>query len=239
MAARSRGLYSGRVNAPVISLSALVLALMAAPMAAAQTATARVFVSPSGEPFRPSAAAPDPFEAWFAVADANHDGRIDRAEFRADAVQFFQRLDTNHDGVIDGFEVAAYEKAVAPELAIDGQGFSGDPSSKSGAMGLLSDPEPVSGADSDLNSHISTAEWLAAADHRFDLLDSKHLGYLDPRRPGGAVAEGAQAVRAGGLAAAGGHPGRVRAAGPKLPSAALDQADRRGDRRSRHLCPDR
>jgi Ca2+-binding EF-hand superfamily protein len=178
MAARSRRLYSAFVNAPVISLSVLLLALTVAPMVAAQSAAGRVFVSPSGEPFRPSAAAPDPFEAWFARVDADHDGRIDRDEFRADAAQFFQRLDTNHDGVIDGFEVAAYEQAVAPELAIDGQGFASDPRSRSGTVSLLSDPEPVSGADTDLNSHISLAEWQAAADRRFDLLDPKHNGFL-------------------------------------------------------------
>jgi hypothetical protein len=178
MAAWSGGFYSGDVNAPAIRLSVLLLTLLAAPVATAQTAAVRVFVSPSGEPFRPSAAAPNPFEAWFARVDANHDCRIDRDEFRVDAVQFFKRLDTNHDGAIDGFEVNAYETAIAPELAMDGQGFAGDPSSKSGAMALLSDPEPVSGADTNLNSHISLAEWLTAADRRFDLLDPKHSGFL-------------------------------------------------------------
>lgn len=178
MVAGSRGPYGAWVNAPVIPLSVLILALLAAPTAMAQSVAGRVFVSPSGEPFRPSAAAPHPFEAWFARVDANHDGRIDRDEFRADAVQFFKRLDTNHDGVIDGFEVTAYETAVAPELALDGQGFAGDPSSRSGAMALLSEPEPVSGADTNLNSHISLAEWLTAADRRFDLLDPKHIGFL-------------------------------------------------------------
>ena len=155
----------------------LILALIAAPLGlTAQTPAARVFISPCGEPFGPSAAAPDGFEVWFARADSNHDGRLDRAEFEADAVQFFKRLDTNGDGVIDGFEVAAYEKSVAPELGIDGQGFAAG--SKTGAVSLLSDPEPVSGADMALNSRITLAEWLAAADRRFDLLDVKHLGYL-------------------------------------------------------------
>jgi Ca2+-binding EF-hand superfamily protein len=141
-------------------------------------APARVFISPSGEPFRPDAAAPDGFEAWFAQVDANHDGRIDRAEFRADAAQFFKHLDTDGDGVIDGFEVAAYERTVAPELDISGQGFARGGSSKVAVASLLSDPEPVSGADVNLDSHITLAEWLAAADRRFDLLDTKHPGSL-------------------------------------------------------------
>ncbi|HEY7900679.1 MAG TPA: hypothetical protein VIC25_05790 [Caulobacteraceae bacterium] len=134
------------------------------------------FVSPSGEPFRPTAQAPDGFAAWFARVDARHDGRIDRSEFRADAAAFFKRLDGNGDGVVDGFEIAAYEKSVAAELDIAGQGFARGGSED--VVSLLSDPEPVSSADLKLDSHITLAEWLAVADQRFDLLDVKHQGYL-------------------------------------------------------------
>jgi hypothetical protein len=177
MAAPVGRFYIPFVKAP--ALATVILGLLALPLAGtAQTAAGRVFVSPSGEPFHPSPAAPDPFEAWFSRVDTNHDGRIDRAEFRADAAQFFKRLDINGDGVIDGFEVAAYEKSVAADLDINGQGFAADPKSRDAPMSLLADPEPVSGADADLNSHITLAEWLAATDHRFDLLDTHHLGYL-------------------------------------------------------------
>jgi Ca2+-binding EF-hand superfamily protein len=158
----------------VIVLAMLPFAAMSQP----PVAPARVFISPSGEPFRPVAGAPDGFEAWFARVDAHRDGRIDRAEFRDDAARFFKQLDTNGDGVIDGFEVAAYERTVASELDISGQGFARGGSSKVGVETLLSDPEPVSSADVKLDSHISLAEWLAAADRRFDMLDTKHLGYL-------------------------------------------------------------
>jgi hypothetical protein len=156
-----------------------------------------IFISPSGEPFRPSAEAPDPFEAWFARADADHDGSIDRAEFRADALAFFKVLDVNGDGVIDGFELARYEKEVAPELAAEAEGFGGDGpgrgrgGSRRGHLALLDEPEPVSSADLALDSHITVAEWMQAADRRFDLLDVKKQGVLDhaalatrlPRRP--------------------------------------------------------
>jgi Ca2+-binding EF-hand superfamily protein len=134
------------------------------------------FVSPFGEPFHPTAQAPDAFDAWFSRVDANHDGRIDRAEFRADAEQFFRRLDTDHDGSIDGFEIAAYEKLVAADLDIGGQGFARGGSED--VVSLLSDPEPVSSADLKLDSHIDLAEWLSVADQRFDLLDTRHQGYL-------------------------------------------------------------
>jgi hypothetical protein len=76
----------------------------------------RIFISPSGEPFRQGPAVPDPLKAWFDQADANHDGAIDKAEFRADALRFFKKLDANGDGVIDGFETADYEAKVVPEF---------------------------------------------------------------------------------------------------------------------------
>jgi Ca2+-binding EF-hand superfamily protein len=159
--------------------SALALFVLALPLAAGAARPAApdpVFISPSGEPVRPTPQAPDAFEAWFARLDARHDGKVDRTEFRADAEQFFKRLDVNGDGVIDGFEIAAYEKTVAPELDIAGQGFARGGSEN--VISLLSDPEPVSSADLQLNAHITLDEWLTVADRRFDLLDVKHQGYL-------------------------------------------------------------
>jgi Ca2+-binding EF-hand superfamily protein len=169
----ARRLYSAPMKA-----APLALVLLALPLAG-MTATPGpppVFITPSGEPIRPTPQAPDAFETWFARLDAQHDGKIDRAEFRADAEQFFKRLDTNRDGVIDGFEISAYEKTVAPELDIAGQGFARGGSAD--VASLLSDPEPVSSADLQLNAHITLAEWLSVADHRFDLLDVRHQGYL-------------------------------------------------------------
>ncbi len=76
----------------------------------------QLFISLSGEPFRAGPDQPYPSAAWFARADANHDGRLDRAEVRADATAFFKVLDTNHDGVIDSFELGDYEQKVVPEI---------------------------------------------------------------------------------------------------------------------------
>lgn len=174
----------------------------------------RVFISPSGEPFRLSPACPDPLKCWFDRVDANHDGVIDRFEFRADAAAFFKTLDENGDGVIDGFEVADYESRIAPELAEQAEGRmpgqfgpsrgsqdqdrphrAGQPGTEPhreahddsgggharGGRGigqLIDEPEPVSGADFNLDSHITQAEWMRAADQRFDLLDTAKTGRL-------------------------------------------------------------
>lgn len=73
----------------------------------------RLFISPMGEPFR----GPDGFGTWLAGADADHDGAVTLAEFRADAERFFRVLDTDGNGFIDGFEMQAYERDRVPEIA--------------------------------------------------------------------------------------------------------------------------
>jgi hypothetical protein len=73
----------------------------------------RLFISPSGEPFR----GPDGLAAWFAQADADHDGAITMGEFQADAERAFRLYDIDADGVIDGLEIQAYERERAPEIS--------------------------------------------------------------------------------------------------------------------------
>jgi hypothetical protein len=168
---------------------------------------ASLFISPCGQPFRSTPGEADPVDIWFAQVDKNHDGRIDRGEFRADAAAFFRVLDRNHDGVIDSFEVAAYERQMVPEILggyrgpPEGGGGSGQGQGRGGRHGgggrassgaanpatvlqgaapfeLIPSPEPVSAADMNLDGRITLAEFLAAADRRFDLLDNKQQGFL-------------------------------------------------------------
>lgn len=194
----------------VLLVAALFLAApsFADPPAAAPAPVpihARLFLSPSGEPFRAAPGAPDPFEAWFAQADTNHDGAIDRAEFRADAARFFKQLDANGDGVIDGFEITAYETKIVPELSAEAEGRYPADDAGSGARPpgggherggggrrgggrthaapqgieqLLDEPEPVSGADFEFAGRVTFDNWMRAADQRFDLLDTAKTGRL-------------------------------------------------------------
>jgi hypothetical protein len=175
------------------------------PDAAHLRATPGLFISPSGQPFRSAPGEPYPVSAWFAQADRSGDGRIDRAEFRADAEAFFKVLDRNHDGVIDGFELAAYEHDVVPEilgayrggaqLTADGEGGPGaghrehgrraggrapDTLGLQGAVAyeLIGKPEPVAAADLRVDGHITRAEFLSAADRDFNVLDPTGRGYL-------------------------------------------------------------
>jgi Ca2+-binding EF-hand superfamily protein len=79
-------------------------------------ALTQLFISPCGEPFRAKASDPYPVVVWFNRADTNHDGELDRGEFVADAMQFFQKLDANGDGVVDSRELYYYEHITVPEI---------------------------------------------------------------------------------------------------------------------------
>ncbi len=57
-----------------------------------------------------------------AGTDSNRDGRISRAEFRADAMRFFAVLDSDHDSVIVSAEVRHYETEIAPDITGDNPG---------------------------------------------------------------------------------------------------------------------
>jgi len=76
----------------------------------------QLFISPCGEPYRGRPADPYPVALWFKQADLNHDGVIDKAEFRADHAGFFDALDADGNGVLDGTEVGFYEHMVAPDV---------------------------------------------------------------------------------------------------------------------------
>lgn len=155
------------------------------------------FISPMGEPFRSRAEGDDTLANWLSQADRDGDGALTQAEMRADAERFFTLLDDDGNGAIDPEEMAAYEWDVAPEVQVNsprrrargepapvaeparrGQRTNRrfapyDPYGLHGAARytLINMPQPVASADADLNRAVSLAEFRAAADYRFTLLD--------------------------------------------------------------------
>lgn len=169
-----------------------------------------LFISPMGEPFRPRVDGVDPVQAWFAGADADHDGKLTIAEMMADADRFFATLDRDHDGQLLPDEVDAYEENVAPEVRLyqprgrradDGERKVPEPRPRAGPKGAVpydgaigagrfsffNIPNPVASTDDDINRAIDRAEFRGAAAERFRLLDSrqkKALALADlPRTP--------------------------------------------------------
>jgi hypothetical protein len=105
---------------PMLSVAAVTAILSAASVAAQDASVlgppANVFIAPSGKVFRVKEGLPYPVADWFKQADANHDGKVDKAEFLADAAAFFKVIDRNEDGYITPIEVAFYEQRIAPEI---------------------------------------------------------------------------------------------------------------------------
>ncbi len=172
------------VAAAVAQPAPLTASVPAPPVAARRHGGGRTFISPMGEPFRPSGRGDDPLANWFNQADRNHDGRLTMDEMQADADRFFALLDVNHDGEIDPDEISRYENVIAPEIQIGTQlgyepGTSRDDGHQGAArFGLLDLPEPVVSADANFNRGVSLAEFRSAAAQRFVAIDVDHKGYL-------------------------------------------------------------
>lgn len=146
---------------------------------------AQLFVSPAGQPFRAPGGQPYPVADWFATADADHDGRLTRDEFRADADAWFKVLDASDDGQVSMPEVTRWEEELVPEVSRTGAGMSGAMGRRAArgrntvdtrlqgaaAYSLINEPHPIRGADADFSFSVSRAEWRSASDRRFALLD--------------------------------------------------------------------
>jgi hypothetical protein len=184
-----------RLATPAVAALLLLTPALAeaAKLPACQPKRAQIFLSPMGEPFRAGANDPYPSAQWFAQADADHDGKLTRAEMLADADRFFARLDIDHDGEITPIENRVYEDQIAPEIRSQ-VGREDNPLDFSkrvkrdkhaivmpegaGRWSSLPIPQPVISADADMNRGVSRAEFRAAASERFDRIDTTHRGFL-------------------------------------------------------------
>ena len=157
---------------------------LAAAFAMAAPAVARdpddwpnVFISPMGKPFRAPMGAPYPIVQWFKAADKNSDGKIDHAEYMADADAFFEVLDLNHDSVLSSYEVAAYEHNVAPEIlgynvpVSDLRGARRVPGHDGGQLWLAQIASPQVGLDQP-NEPTAQTETLPEGAAPFSLLET-------------------------------------------------------------------
>ncbi len=86
-------------------------------------------------------------------------------------------VEGSHPGEERGYREPGHSQGPAPDL---GATRSRRQREMTGAApyGLLGENEPVTGADTNLDGRITKAEFMAAADRRFKLLDKRHDGKL-------------------------------------------------------------
>ena len=93
-----------------------------------------------------------------------------------------------------------------------------EPTQGAALFSLINEPEPVAAADTEFDGRITQAEFATAADRRFDLLDTKHQGYLTlatlPKTPVQAAIERALRLE---------RKGRPRRTGPASDAGGRDR----------------
>ena len=106
------------------------------------------------------------FMAMFAMADANHDGTITRAEFDAARAARFAQLDADHNGALAASEMPHWGGGGAqPAAAGDAQHVRGDANGDGSVSRAEWDAESArmfSRLDADNNGSITQAELQAA-----------------------------------------------------------------------------
>jgi len=176
-------------------LAVLAIGLGLAAQAQDRRPLSDLFISPMGEPFRSTDPASPAIDLWFAAADADHDGKLSRAEFLAEAATFYARLDANHDGYATSIESNAIWQAESPEVfepwfvqpppVTDDSGSTRpnrhvpDPALAGAARyALLPEREPVITCDANFDRRVTAEEFQACADRRFSQLDLNNDGFF-------------------------------------------------------------
>lgn len=125
-------------------------------------------------------------DRFFARLDLNHDGEIDPDELIQYEWQIAPEIQVGMRRVRAPGEAKAKkeERAGYEQVGVAGYGPGGrrrdvDEGPQGAARyALLNIPEPVAAADADFNRGISLAEFRAAAQQRFQLLDTAHAGRI-------------------------------------------------------------
>jgi hypothetical protein len=156
-----------------------------------------LFISPFGEPFMGEPGGAWPVAEWIAGADADADGAIAFAEFQTDGHRWFVHLDADENGRIGYSELAAYEEGLADmrgaQATMGPVGRGGPPSTGShisrggvgpqgygriAEAGWFNLPQPVKGADTNIDQQVTGEEWSAAVSRWFLALDTDRDGRL-------------------------------------------------------------
>jgi len=131
-------------------------------------------------------------DAFFRTLDTNHDGVIDGLELQAYeqnvAPEILPHIANLREG--EGFDpnldLADQRNTERPGAEQGRGGFrmrqpnapKGETTQGAAVYSLINQPEPVAAADADFNGKITLAEFEAAADRHFEILDTKEQGYL-------------------------------------------------------------
>lgn len=153
-------------------------------------------------------------EAFFAKLDTNHDGMIDGFENQdyeqkvaPEILPRIGRLNAEDAGYGSDAPGVGRQAGSPHRRRGGGGGGGGGERPRKGVVNfegaapysLLNEPQPIQGADFAFDGHITLAEFRRATNERFDLLDTKHLGYLTlatlPKTPLQQLAEQAEAER--------------------------------------------
>lgn len=125
--------------------------------------------------------------AFFQRLDLNHDGVIDGAELSAyeqtvapEILPSIARLSAKDlPSSVDGEAQNRKSEEIENEAASGEENRPKAPLLAGATVfGITPEPEPVSAADTDFDGKVTMAEWMAAAQRRFDLLDKNHDGRI-------------------------------------------------------------
>lgn len=128
---------------------------------------ARMLYSPNGEALtggplgQPKCQ--DAVAGWFARVDANHDGRVDRDEFLADARAQFAAMDIDRQGYLTAEELGRVRTPYRP----------------ANYAARASHQDPVMSADANLDFKVTPEEFLQQAEATFRRLDADHDGAIE------------------------------------------------------------